>query len=276
MILPNAPTCELRAPLQPRPAISHLVFDFDGTLSWLRHGWPQIMCGVFVELWADPREASEVCFRERLLDEIMALNGKPSIFQCSRFVELVREAGGPELDAVVIRDEFQRRLDTAIIERCATVRSGGASPRDYLVHGAGEFLEHVAKAGLQPVILSTTVQERVREEAALLGIAHYFGPHIYGGTGDPFRFSKHAVFQRILDEEGITGEHLLSLGDGPVEIRDTKQLGGLGIGICTDETENGSGVVDPRKRTQLLAAGADAILPDFRDAAALLDALRGV
>ena len=276
MTLPNAPTCELRAPLQPRPVISHLVFDFDGTLSWLRHGWPEIMCGVFVELWVDPQEASELSFRERMLDEIMALNGKPSIFQCSRFVELVREAGGPELDEVGIRDEFQRRLDAAIIERCATIRSGAASPRDYLVHGAGEFLEHVARAGLQPVILSTTVQERVREEAALLGIAHYFGPHIYGGTGDPLRFSKHAVFQRILHEEGITGEHLLSWGDGPVEIRDTKQLGGLGIGICTDETENGSGVVDPRKRTQLLEAGAGAILPDFRDAAALLDALRGV
>ena len=25
----------------PRPHASHAVFDFDGTLSWLRHGWPQ-------------------------------------------------------------------------------------------------------------------------------------------------------------------------------------------------------------------------------------------
>jgi phosphoglycolate phosphatase-like HAD superfamily hydrolase len=25
-----------------RPQISHVVFDFDGTLSWLRHGWAEI------------------------------------------------------------------------------------------------------------------------------------------------------------------------------------------------------------------------------------------
>src|SRR5689334_12898679 len=130
LTLPDAPTCELRVPLQPRPAISHIVFDFDGTLSWLRHGWPDIMCGVFLEHWPDPHQASDASFRERLLDEILALNGKPSIFQCRRFVELVREAGGPELDEVLLRDMFQLRLDAAITERCATVRSGAAPQSD--------------------------------------------------------------------------------------------------------------------------------------------------
>src|SRR5262245_9953140 len=26
-----------------RPQISHVVFDFDGTIAWLKHGWPDIM-----------------------------------------------------------------------------------------------------------------------------------------------------------------------------------------------------------------------------------------
>jgi hypothetical protein len=26
-----------------RPQISHVVFDFDRTIAWLKHGWPDIM-----------------------------------------------------------------------------------------------------------------------------------------------------------------------------------------------------------------------------------------
>ena len=29
--------------------VTHVVFDFDGTLSWLRHGWPELMLEVFEE-----------------------------------------------------------------------------------------------------------------------------------------------------------------------------------------------------------------------------------
>ncbi|RYD80843.1 MAG: HAD family hydrolase [Verrucomicrobiaceae bacterium] len=266
----------MHSPVQPRPQISHLVFDFDGTLSWLRHGWPEIMCGVFHEQWALHFGEPDTRLREHFLDEILALNGKPSIFQSRRFVELLSEAGGPDLDAEVLREEFQCRLDTAITERIASIRGGGAAQDAYLVAGAREFLEHVCSAGLCPIILSTTAEERVREEAGILGIAHYFGRHIYGGTGDPLRFSKYAVFERLLREERIAGDQLLSFGDGPVELRDTKQLGGLAVGVCSDETVNGSGRVDRRKQAQLLAVGADAILPDFRDAASLLGILRGV
>ncbi len=34
---------------RPRPRVSHVVFDFDGTLSWLRHGWPEMMVEVMRE-----------------------------------------------------------------------------------------------------------------------------------------------------------------------------------------------------------------------------------
>ncbi|MEI9896772.1 MAG: hypothetical protein WDN28_23655 [Chthoniobacter sp.] len=44
--------------------------------------------------------------------------------------------------------------------------------------------------------------------------------------------------------------------------------------MCSDEDHNGSGVMDAFKRRQLLEAGADAAIPDFRDAIALVDFLR--
>ncbi len=254
--------------LSPRPQLSHVVFDFDGTLSWLRHGWPEMMCDAFCAAWP-----SGEGMRGRLLDEVMVLNGKPSIFQCQRLAEIARGGDGMELDAAELRDAFQRRLDVVIAERSGAIRSGAVAPGDFLIAGAGAFLKCVARAGLVSAILSSTAQERVREEAALLGIAHFFGPHIYGGTGDPARFSKRTAFEQFLREEGISGDRLLSFGDGPVEIRDTKALGGVAIGVCTDEAVNGSGIVDPRKRAGLVAAGADGILPDFRDAQPLLETL---
>ena len=40
---------ELPRPLEPRPEISHVLFDFDGTLSLIRQGWPEVMVPMFVE-----------------------------------------------------------------------------------------------------------------------------------------------------------------------------------------------------------------------------------
>ncbi len=268
----------LPIPVKPpvsRPSISHVVFDFDGTLSWLRHGWPEFMCDVFMEhVELGPGETVD-SMRSFLIDEIIALNGKPSVFQCQRFVEILEIRGGPQLEAEPLRAEFQRRLDDAIDARMAAIRSGAERAGDYLIYGALPFLEHVRERRLTPIILSTTVQERVREEAALLGIHSFFAHHIYGGVGDQLRFSKRAVFERILSEERIPGSQLLSFGDGPVELRETKALGGLAVAICSDENHNGSGLIDPHKEKHLLAAGADAVLPDYRDAAALLDQLLG-
>ena len=44
--VPTAPpqlNIELLPSFAPRPKATHVVFDFDGTLSWIRHGWPEMM-----------------------------------------------------------------------------------------------------------------------------------------------------------------------------------------------------------------------------------------
>src|SRR3954465_287941 len=156
------------ASLPVRPAITHVVFDFDGTLSWLRHGWPEMMCDVFAEQMRPQPGETEGERRAMLRDEIMALNGQPTILQCQRFVEMLEVKGGPQLEAESLRAEFQRRLDAAIASRSEAIRSGSASPGDFLVAGARDFLHHVAARGLIPIILSSTVQPRVLEEAELL------------------------------------------------------------------------------------------------------------
>jgi phosphoglycolate phosphatase len=52
-------------------------------------------------------------------------------------------------------------------------------------------------------------------------------------------------------------------------------VGGLAVAVASDEAHNGSGRVDEWKRRRLLGVGADAVIPDFRDAIPLVDYLLG-
>ena len=56
------------------------------------------------------------------------------------------------------------------------------------------------------------------------------------------------IIDRILSENAIDGQHLISFGDGYVEIENTKQVGGLAVAVASDEANNGSGRVDEWKR----------------------------
>jgi FMN phosphatase YigB (HAD superfamily) len=271
---PNS-TIELRAPLSPRPDIALIVFDFDGTLSWLRHGWPGMMCDAFGPHFPLAAGETREAVRAQWLSEILALNGQPSIKQCQRLVAILRERKETDLDPFTVRDDFQRRLDAAIARRTGRIQSGEVSADDYVIYGIHAFLAHAQTKEIEMAVLSTTAQERLEEELALLGLRGFFGRHIYGGKGDPTKFSKRVIFEQMLAEEKISGGHLLSFGDGPVELRDTKELGGVAVGVCTDEERNGSGECDPHKRTGLFAVGADVVIPDYRDAAPLLDYILG-
>jgi hypothetical protein len=83
------------------------------------------------------------------------------------------------------------------------------------------------------------------------------------------------VIERILRENAIRGEPLLSFGDGYVEIENTKEVGGLAVAVASDEGHNGSGKFDEWKRQRLLGVGADVVIPDFRDTAPLLKLIFG-
>jgi phosphoglycolate phosphatase-like HAD superfamily hydrolase len=259
----------------PRPGIALVVFDFDGTLSWLRHGWPGIMLRLFQRHFPRRHGETEAEADALLADAILRLNGKPTIFQMIRFADLAAERGGAALDPEALRAEYQRELDEAIARRSAEIRSGESQADDYVVYGARRLVEHLVARRVAVGVLSSTIEERVREEAALLGIAPLFDDRIAGSTGDARQFLKRAVFERWLREAGREGDALLSFGDGPVEIADTKALGGIAVAVCSDEDENGSGRCDQEKRRQLIAAGADMVIPDFRHAIALVDYLFG-
>src|SRR5262249_36390805 len=266
---------EFATQFAPRPQITHVVFDFDGTLSWLRHGWPQIMATLFrAHIPLKPGESEDV-LQKKLLADILSLNGKPSIFQMRCCAELAEARGAPRPDPEELLKAYLQNLDAAIARRVRKISRGDAGPDAYVVHGARALLENLRRRGLTLVILSGTAEPKVREETALLDLARYFGEHIYGGTPDLTRSSKSAVIERLLLEEELTGDRLLSFGDGPVEIQITKAVGGLAVAVASDEEVNGSGQSDAAKRPLLLAAGADVVVPDYRDADVLAERLLG-
>jgi phosphoglycolate phosphatase len=255
---------EFAATFTARPQISHVIFDMDGTLSWMRHGWPQLMFEVFRPHFPVAPGETESAVHDLLVSEILSLNGKQSIYQMIAFCEQVRKRGGTCPEAEELLHEYQSRLDCVIAERSQKLLRGETQPDEFVVFGARALLERLKERGLTLIILSGTIEHRVQEEANLLDLARYFGKHIYGGTPDPSLFSKKLVIDRLLREEAISGNQLLSFGDGPVEIAETKTVGGLAVAVASDEEQNGSGVMDKWKRKQLLKAGADAVMADYR------------
>jgi phosphoglycolate phosphatase-like HAD superfamily hydrolase len=259
---------------RPRPGIAHVLFDFDGTLSLLREGWPDVMVPMFAEMLPPRSDDTEADVRQFLLDDIMRLNGKQTIYQMMQFADRVRERGGQPREPLWYKHEYLRRLNDRIAGRIGALRDG-APPERYLVHGAVGLLGLLRQRSVTLYLASGTDEQYVRQEAALLGIEQFFGRHIYGALDDYKQFSKMMVIDRILTENHVSGEKLLAFGDGYVEIENTKAVGGLAVAVASDEANNGSGRIDPWKRQRLYGVGADVVIADYRDAAALLACLFG-
>jgi phosphoglycolate phosphatase-like HAD superfamily hydrolase len=266
---------EFSAGFAPRPAITHVLFDFDGTLSLIRQGWPDVMVPMFAEYLPPLAGETEAQRRQLCFDDIMRLNGKQTIYQMIQLAERIQERGGTPREPLWYKHEYLRRLDERIRHRVDGLRSGKLTADDLLVHGTRALLGALRRRGLPLYLASGTDEIYVKQEAELLQLTQYFGPHIYGALDNYKQFSKKMVIDRLLRENQILGANLLSFGDGYVEIQNTKEVGGLAVAVASDEANNGSGNFDAWKHRRLMEVGADVVIPDFRDAEALLRCLLG-
>ncbi len=253
----------------------HVLFDFDGTLSLIRQGWMDVMVPMMVEVLqqtgtSEPPEALAQLAR----DFVTELTGKQTIYQMIRLAEEVRRRGGRPLDPLVYKQAYHQRLMERIAGRREALRAGKVSPREMLVPYSLELLDALSQRGVALYLASGTDEVYVIEEAQLLGLDRYFGPHIYGARDDYKSFSKALVIQRILETNRVPGEALLGFGDGYVEIQNVKAVGGTAVAVASDEIHR-SGQCDPWKRQRLIGAGADLVIPDYRDYQALLAYLWG-
>lgn len=249
--------------LKPHP-IRSVLFDFDGTLSLIRKGWQEVMIPYFTEVLLDTAgcgtyEEEKVFAR----DFIDFLTGKQTIYQCIRLSEEVVKRGGRNIDPRVYKDEYNRRLLRKIDHRRKGLAEGMISVQDYLVPGSIALLESLTSSGMDLYLASGTDHDHVKEEAQILGLVPYFGDRIFGARDDYKLFSKAMVIKGILETHRISGNSLAGFGDGYVEIENVKEVGGLAFGVASDE-ERMEGV-DLWKRDRLIRAGADVIIPDYRN-----------
>ncbi|MCA1758201.1 MAG: PfkB family carbohydrate kinase, partial [Bacteroidales bacterium] len=261
--------------------ISHAIFDHDGTISTLREGWEQIMVPMMLKAimgiqFHDADEALYHKVHSRVIDFVDKTTGIQTLVQMKGLVELVREFGlVPEdqiLDEFGYKEIYNDELLKMVRVREAKIARGELALEDFTLKNAVLLLEKLFKAGIKLYLASGTDEEDVKNEARILGYDYLFEGGIYGAVGDVTKEVKKIVLDRILDTIGNSGSgQVAAFGDGPVEIRETRKRGGLTIGIASNEMKRYS--LNESKRSRLIKAGADIIVPDFSQLPTLLKLL---
>ena len=252
-----------------RGKIRSVLFDFDGTLSLIREGWQDVMGPMMVEILLDLNTGESEAELSAIVREFVdRLTGKQTIYQMMELAEQVRTRGGTPKEPVDYKWMYLERLWERIEHRVASLKSGEADPESMLVPGSRGLLEALKARGVALYLASGTDIKYVLDEAKALRVDEYFEGEIYGALDDYKSFSKAMIIEKIIGEHGLSGPALLAFGDGYVEIENTKDVGGIAVGVATDEANRAG--VDQWKRTRLIGAGADVIIPEFGEHEALL------
>jgi phosphoglycolate phosphatase-like HAD superfamily hydrolase len=271
---------ELCAESIPFGEVKHAVFDADGTISTLREGWEQVMAPVMVKaILGDQHDTVDASryekVRRRVHEYIDQSTGLQTILQMEALVEMVRDSGFVPaeeiLDKFGYKEIYNDALMAVVNERIARLKSGRLDVTDFTVKGAVDFLAALRERGVKLYLASGTDREDVVRESAALGYAEFFDGGIHGAVGDVTKYSKKMVIDQIMTENNLSGPELIVVGDGPVELRECRKRGGIAVGVASDEIRRHG--LNPEKRTRLIKAGAQAIVPDFSGWHDLLDLL---
>jgi phosphoglycolate phosphatase-like HAD superfamily hydrolase len=239
-----------------------VLFDFDGTLSLIRSGWMNVMVPMMVEILRDLKTGeTDQQLRAVVEDFVWRLTGKETIYQMIAFADAITARGGEPLEPSAYKKMYLDLLWEKIEGRVEALRNGHADPEQYLVPGARALLEHLKDRGLTMYLASGTDEIYMKEEARLLGVSRYFDGGVYGALDDYKSFSKAILIQRILSSADFSGRQILVFGDGYVEIEEVKNVGGVAVGVASEEPACTR--VDEWKRQRLIGVGADYIVPNF-------------
>ena len=260
------------APENFKPA--HVIFDHDGTISTLRLGWEEVMEPVMIQavcgnkkLSAEMRARVEGAVRE-LIDKT---TGIQTVSQMAQLVKLIRAFGHvPEKeisDAETYKQIYLDALMEKIRQREMDFRCGKTKLADVTMRGAVDFLKALRQRGATLYLASGTDRDAVVAEAKLLGYAELFEGRIYGAERGVKTDAKKRVMQSILKKIGA-GARVMAVGDGMVEMREVKKVGGLALGVASDEVKRHG--LNLSKRTRLIRGGADIVIPDFAQQEKLL------
>ena len=268
-MLPGADYIEIINEDIERGRIRAALFDFDGTISLIRQGWQDVMIPMMVEILAELNTGeSEEELYELVRDFVTRLTGKQTIYQMIELARQVELRGATPRDPLEYKHEYLRRLWERIKDRVQGLKEGRYTPEEMSVPGSLDMVRALKERGVELYLASGTDRPYVLDEARCLGLDKYFGDNIYGALDDYKNFSKAMVIQQIIREHNLSGPEFVAFGDGFVEIENAKEVGGIAVGVASDEVRRQG--IDQWKRGRLIEAGADIIIPDFREHQRLL------
>src|SRR5712671_5319324 len=95
----------------PRGRFRGVLFDFDGTLSLIREGWPQVMIPMMVSVLRESgTNESDAELHEAVEEFVMRLNGRQTIYQMMQLAEEVTNRGGTPLDPLAYKHRYHDLL----------------------------------------------------------------------------------------------------------------------------------------------------------------------
>ena len=249
-----------------------VLFDFDGTLSTIRSGWVEIMVPMMVDILAGLGTGeSEADLREIVLEFVGRLTGKETIYQMMALADEITKRGGAPEDPKVYKKMYLDALMERIKDRLEGLESGRTSPEEWLVPGSRALLEGLKARGLKLYLASGTDHANVVQEAKLLQVYDYFDGGVFGALDDLKAFSKAILVKQIVDSAEHKGEEFLAFGDGYVEVQVVKEVGGVAVGVASDEPACER--VDDWKRNRLVGVGADWNVPHYANTELLMRTL---
>jgi phosphoglycolate phosphatase-like HAD superfamily hydrolase len=253
----------------PRGGFLAAIFDFDGTLSLLRRNWQDVMIPMMVDILAATGTGeSRDQLHGHVEEFVMRLNGRQTIYQMIQLAKEVSSRGGQPLDPLQYKHQYHDLLWQQVGRRVEDVRTGRIPRQRMTVPGAEQLLRSLTDRGLTLYLASGTDLKYVRDELQVLGLDGHFGARVYGALDDYRRFSKAMIIERIVRDTGVEGRNILGFGDGFVEIEEVKRVGGLAIGVASDEVKRRG--INQRKRNRLIQAGADLIIGEYLEYEQLL------
>src|SRR5436309_10574953 len=140
---------EVLRPDLPRGRFRSVLFDFDGTLSLIREGWPQVMIPMMVQaLRATGTAETDAQLTAAVEAFVMRLTGRQTIYQMIQLAEEVRRRGGQPLDPLAYKHRYHDLLMRRIEGRIADLEAGRQAPEQWTVPGSHTLLEGLRQRGV--------------------------------------------------------------------------------------------------------------------------------
>ncbi|MEI8196906.1 MAG: HAD family hydrolase [Phycisphaerae bacterium] len=233
-----------------------VMFDFDGTIGMVRAGWMPLMLDMMMEtlgtLGPDP-----IPLRAEAEEYVARLTGRDTYFQMAAFAEHVDRLGGSARTGREYKEAFMAWMEGARQQRLASLVDGSIAAEALMIPGSKGILLALAAAGIPAYLASGSDHDSIVMECGLLGVRDLFRSIHGSAPGQP---TKGELLRQLVDS-GIEPDQIMTFGDGRAEIEETAMIGGVAVGVASDEPECVG--VDQKKRRWVIEAGAHYVIPNY-------------